>query len=127
MKQKSINFQTQLLIFLLIVGTIWGSCQIRPSDYSVHIQQGTDTIPLGSYLSAELYLKHKNKAIPADYYILYIKDTFLLEYDHEKKCAYFNAEPSSVGDKKYNGFVVYEEEGTKKSQMDFTINFHVRR
>jgi len=117
----------QRLISLLIASSFWGSCHFHTNDCSVQIHHDTDTITLGCSYSAELYLKHNNKLLPADFYILFMQDTFLLDYDHPKKCAYFNVEPSSEGEKNYKGFATYGYQGTKTRQQDFTINFFVCR
>jgi hypothetical protein len=84
---------------LLIISIIMYSCINERIETAVIIESSSDTIKIDSTYSAELYLKHNNKLHPADYYILFMHDTFLLDYDHLKKCANFNAQPNSPGEK----------------------------
>ncbi len=118
----------RFFIRLLFLFSIYlNSCINRSNETLIIVESKLDTIKIDSTYSAELYLKQNNKFLPADYYILFMQDTFLLDYDHNKKCAFFNAEASSAGGKEYKGFAIFEDQGTKKMQQDFTIHFHVCR
>jgi hypothetical protein len=120
------GFSKNSFCFLIVIGIIIFSCNENHSKPNVNvlIKKSTDTVSVGDVFEANLFLNYKDSICHADFYIVQNGDTFLLDYNPDERHAIFRAITRSVGEMKYAGFAIFDnEEGVPESD-DFCIEFY---
>ena len=109
-----------LLLFLIL-----NSCNENVSDSNVLIKSINDTIKIDEIYEAELYVVYTDSILP-NFYVGSNRDTFLLPFDENKKCAVFKAVGRKKGKMSYEGYVKYiNQEGIERKQ-NYQIEYFVK-